>query len=138
MPRKACWFHFCQAAKKRASSYSAFVHEIKHKTDVRDAYYKLMALPLLPPGMITSSFQFVKSQLVDVPSAKESLAYFEKQWILKVNQFIESAITSLPHTNVNLLNYRYIRKDPKTSQSSNSPLGLHVHWRLSMASWEKE
>lgn len=79
-----CWFHFCQAAKRKCSKFPSFVNDIKNNENIKKAYYKLLALPLLPPNHIVSCFQMVKSELTDVKSAKKFLDYFDKQWLKQV------------------------------------------------------
>lgn len=83
-----CWFHFCQAAKRKASQLMNLVHHMKSNANIRNAYYKLLALPLLPASEIIACFQMIKSQVADEKVFKPFLRYFERQWIKKVISFI--------------------------------------------------
>lgn len=60
------------------------MHKLKSNETLKRAYFKLLALPLLPAEHIVSCFQMIKSELVDVQEAKKFLNYFEKQWLEKV------------------------------------------------------
>lgn len=84
MDQKTCWFHYCQAARRKCSSFPKLMHKLKSNETLKRAYFKLLALPLLPAEHIVSCFQMIKSELVDVQEAKKFLNYFEKQWLEKV------------------------------------------------------
>lgn len=84
MKTYTCWFHFCQAAKRKASQLMNIFHDVKTNANIRSAYYKLLCLPLLPPAEIIPCFQMVKSQVADEKVFKPFLKYFERQWIKKV------------------------------------------------------
>lgn len=79
-----CWFHFCQAAKRKASQLQNFSNAVKTNEEIKSAYYKLLALPLLPANDIIPTFQVVKSQVTGLPVVKDFFNYFEKQWLKKV------------------------------------------------------
>lgn len=80
-----CWFHFCQAAKRKASQISPFTNAMKKNDILKDAYYKMLALPLLPEENIVQCFQIIKSQIADVKVVKPFIKYYENQWIKKVS-----------------------------------------------------
>lgn len=80
-----CWFHFCQAAKRRARKLPNFVNAVATNEEARSAYYKLLALPLLPAKDIIPTFGLVKTQVEQNKAVTEFFNYFEKQWIIKVN-----------------------------------------------------
>lgn len=82
-----CWFHFCQAAKRKASQFPNLVNAIQTNTEIKNAYYKCLSLPLLPPAEIISCFQMIKSQVADHQVIKPFINYFERQWIKKVGFF---------------------------------------------------
>lgn len=101
----SCWFHYCQAARKKCSKFPKLVKSLKSNEILKRAYYKLLALPLLPAADILACFQMVKSEFVDVPDAMMFLKYFEKQWLEKVITIImNTAIipTSLSSNHVTL------------------------------------
>lgn len=80
----SCWFHFCQAAKKKASQMPQLMNVIKTNELVKNGYYKLLALPLLPSSDIVPCFHAIKSTVSDVEAMKQYLNYFNKQWIVQV------------------------------------------------------
>lgn len=80
-----CWFHFCQAAKRKASQLMHFMAQLKINENIKNAYYKLLCLPLLPASEILSCFQIIKSQVTDEKVFKPFLKYFETQWMQKVS-----------------------------------------------------
>lgn len=81
-----CWFHFCQAMKKRASQCNNMISYIKSNPDATEIYYKIMALPLLPPDMIASQFHALKARAITNHKAafQTFIRYFEEQWLNKV------------------------------------------------------
>lgn len=82
----ACHFHFCQAAKRRASQIDGFVNFIRSNTEAASIYYRLMALPLLPSSYIRDSFNELKDEAyaLNRNRFKKYLTYFKNQWINKV------------------------------------------------------
>lgn len=80
-----CWFHFCQAVKRKASQLMHLMAQLKINENIKNAYYKLLCLPLLPASEILACFQMIKSQVADEKVFKPFLRYFETQWIKKVN-----------------------------------------------------
>lgn len=80
-----CWFHFCQAVKKKSSQVAHFRDAIKKDKAARTIYYKLLALPLLPASEIKDAFFALKHHAITLyPVYTDFLKYYEKQWILKV------------------------------------------------------
>lgn len=80
-----CWFHFCQACKRNA-------HKLGMKTMLqknqhgRNAYYELLALPLLPAGEIVNAFETIQSRInaQKVPNFKRFLNHYRNQWLTRV------------------------------------------------------
>lgn len=87
LKQHTCWFHFCQAAKRKAAQIPHLMQAIKSNENVKNAYYKLLSLPLLPPHEILSCFQIIKSQVADEKAIKKFLNYYEAQWLKKVGSF---------------------------------------------------
>lgn len=81
-----CWFHFCQAARRKASQTTNFISYLIYHKDARQIYCKLLALPLLPANEIIESFDRLKVHaLTTFPGIfVEFLTYYERQWIFKV------------------------------------------------------
>lgn len=85
----ACWFHFTQAAKKRAMQTPQLYPYLYLHKDAREIYYKLLSLPLLHPRDIIPEFQKLKVIALAKHRAvfAEFIKYFERQWILKVSDY---------------------------------------------------
>lgn len=82
-----CWFHFTQAAKKRAMQTPQLIPYIRQNKEAEEIYYKLLSLPLLPADQIKKEFLKLK---VIVNARHRSifsdfLVYYENQWIHKVH-----------------------------------------------------
>lgn len=81
-----CWFHFTQAAKKRAMQTPQLIPYLLQHQSAREIYYKLLSLPLLPPSDILK--QFKKLKVFSLANHKTVFAdfikYYENQWIKKV------------------------------------------------------
>lgn len=81
-----CWFHFCQAAKKRAAQTPQLIPFIHNNVEAAEIYYKLLSLPLLPAHHIKNEFQKLKF----IARAKyravfaDFVSYYERQWINRV------------------------------------------------------
>lgn len=52
----SCWFHFCQACKRRAASIDSFFEVTRRDPALCRIYYKLLCLPLLPSNDINGEF----------------------------------------------------------------------------------
>lgn len=81
-----CWFHFTQAAKKRAMQTPQLIPYLLQNTKAREIYYKLLSLPLLPPKDIIPQFQRLKVLALAKNKSvfADFIKYYEKQWIKKV------------------------------------------------------
>lgn len=81
-----CWFHFTQAAKKRAMQTPQLIPYLLQNKDAREVYYKLLSLPLLPAKDIVRIFRELK--VLALAYNRELFAdfikYYEGQWIKKV------------------------------------------------------
>lgn len=86
---KTCWFHFVQAAKKRASQTPLLLPYLFQNAEARSIYYKLLSLPLLPPDCIEEEFK--KLKVLALANHRmyfaDFIKYFEQQWIIKVSYF---------------------------------------------------
>lgn len=87
---RLCWFHFTQAAKKRAMQTAQFYPYIRKNREAEMIYYKLLSLPLLPAHLILAEF----SKLKVIARARhraiftDFLAYYENQWLKKVSESV--------------------------------------------------
>lgn len=85
-----CWFHLCQAAKRKAHQLPHFVNSIKTNPHIKEIYYKLLSLPLLPRQDITEQFYTLKQSALEIDknASRQFLKYFEEHWIKKVVIFL--------------------------------------------------
>lgn len=85
----SCWFHFTQAAKKRAMQSPQLIPYLLQCEEARAIYYKLLSLPLLPAHSIVDEFK--KLKIIALANHRKYFAdfinYYEKQWIKKVRYF---------------------------------------------------
>lgn len=81
-----CWFHFTQAAKKRAMQTPQLIPYIRQNREAEEIYYKLLSLPLLPAHHIKNEFQRLKviARARHRTVFADFLNYYEQQWIIKV------------------------------------------------------
>lgn len=83
---KSCWFHFTQAAKKRAMQSPQLIPYLLKTEEAREIYYKLLSLPLLPAANILDEFK--KSKILALANHRKHFSdfikYYENQWIRKV------------------------------------------------------
>lgn len=86
----ACHFHFCQAAKKKATQTEGFIELIRKNKEAESIYYRLFCLPLLPAAFIKNAFESLQTEADALKKRpmKKFLAYFRKQWMDKVNKCI--------------------------------------------------
>lgn len=82
----SCYFHYCQAVKKRAFQTDGFVKLISSNMNAKSVYYRLMCLPLLPSEHIDQAFIDLKQEAdkIDKHGFHSFLKYFKAQWIKKV------------------------------------------------------
>lgn len=81
-----CWFHFTQAAKKRAMQTPQLIPYIRKNREAEEIYYKLLSLPLLPARYIQTEFTKLKviARARHRAVFSDFLAYYEKQWLSNV------------------------------------------------------
>lgn len=82
----ACWFHYCQAIKRNLMKFPKIIETILKDDNAKRLYYMLICLPLLPAENILKEFDSIKQRLVEIYPLMfdKFLAYFEKQWLIKV------------------------------------------------------
>lgn len=79
-----CWFHFTQAAKKRAMQTPQLIPHLRRNPAGKEIYYKLLSLPLLPADKIINEFKTLKTlALANNQVFDKFIAYYEKQWVKK-------------------------------------------------------
>lgn len=86
----SCWFHFTQAAKKRAMQSPQLIPYLLRNKEAREIYVKLLSLPLLPWYDIDEEFK--KLKIVALANHRnfylDFINYYERQWIKKVKNTI--------------------------------------------------
>lgn len=103
-----CWFHFCQALRRKASKISGFLRYIKNHDDARKVYHKLMCLPLMRSDSISAAFELLKKEACTIskPMFNAFLSYIEQQWIQRegpqsISVFMEPERTNNPMESYN-------------------------------------
>lgn len=81
-----CWFHFTQAAKKRAMQTPQLIPYLLQNQNAREIYYKLLSLPLLQAKDIDPQFRKLKTLALanNRDTFLDFIQYFENQWIKRV------------------------------------------------------
>lgn len=89
-----CWFHYCQAVKKRASQLPEFLMTARADPSTIKAYYEIMCLPLLPAEVMEDAFREIKLEALARHGLlyQKFMNYIENQWILRVFIFIHSFV----------------------------------------------
>lgn len=84
--RNTCWFHLCQAVKRRIVKNSALSKLIQTNPEARDIYKKILSLPLLPPELIVDAFYKLKAIAMTKFAGRFNsfFVYYERQWLQKV------------------------------------------------------
>lgn len=81
----ACFFHFAQACRRKATKINGLIDLIKTNSSAHNIFYKLMYLALLPTNCIDRMFTHLMERAKEVNNAKlnEFMKYYRRQWILK-------------------------------------------------------
>lgn len=116
-----CWFHYCQALRKRiASEYQLFLL-IRTNEEARLLYRKCQCLALLPADKIRPAFyQLAFKAVQDFPQFLKFIEYFDKQWIrkekpesfsvfLQVREIFSSPIFFVPYISIYTYQIRFHR-----------------------------
>lgn len=80
----ACWFHYTQAVRRKASKMPNFFKEVAKDDYLNRTYHKFLALPLLPQHEIMNAYNMLKMAIQCRSSTnifEEFLQYFSKQWL---------------------------------------------------------
>lgn len=81
-----CWFHYCQALRRKSRSIADFLKKIKANDVAADIFKKYLALPLVPRESIVEAHRIIKSEAAafgDTFAVFE--AYFDLEWMRTVN-----------------------------------------------------
>ncbi|RNA00081.1 hypothetical protein BpHYR1_014867 [Brachionus plicatilis] len=79
---KGCWFHFCQAVKRKLFSFGLKAR-YNNNWDFRFWVRRFLILPLIPLDHLESAFEIIIDQMPnsDELSITKFVKYFIKQWI---------------------------------------------------------
>lgn len=85
--RFACYFHYCQAVKKRAYKTNGLSKLIFSNAAARLVYFRIMCLPLLPHHKITEMFAALKTEAYELNKTvfRPFIRYWERQWLQNVS-----------------------------------------------------
>lgn len=89
---KGCWFHFCQAVRRKASKIKQLSRFLQTSTEAKRIFQKILVLPLLKDVAIEEAFNICKMEAYANPlfaTTNENVfeplfKYFEVQWLKKV------------------------------------------------------
>lgn len=84
----ACWFHFCQALRRKCSKIPDFFKHVSSNEAADRLFHKFLALPLLPSDKIREGFAMLKLGLQCMEPREpyeKFLKYFETQWLKNVS-----------------------------------------------------
>lgn len=56
----SCWFHYCQAIRRKCSKLSGFFVKLQKEKSAEKLFLKFLALPLLPASKIKEAFKLLK------------------------------------------------------------------------------
>lgn len=60
-----CWFHFCQAVRRKATSLKGFLQKIRSNTNAQKLYRMFLCLPLMQKESILIAFDYLKVRAND-------------------------------------------------------------------------
>lgn len=82
----SCWFHFCQALRRKLSQMPALFEKVKSDETYRTIFHRFQCLPLLPLHYIEESFRSLSKATLKLN--KDLFApfvnYFNKEWMKTV------------------------------------------------------
>lgn len=83
-PLYGCWFHHCQALRRKVASNPKLFGLIRRDKNAREIYRTFQCLALLPADKIKSAFdQFAYKALEQFPEFVKFINYYDHQWITK-------------------------------------------------------
>lgn len=83
-PLLGCWFHHCQAIRRKVASIPTLFGLIKRDARAAEFYRLFQCLALLPASKIEPAFiQIAHSALQSFPEFASFIEYYENQWIKK-------------------------------------------------------
>lgn len=84
IPILGCWFHFCQALRRKMASMEHLLALIKDNPDAKNIFRKFQCLALLPNDKIKDAFVYLLREALEEKKIKEFapfISYFKKEWM---------------------------------------------------------
>lgn len=86
----ACWFHFCQALRRKCSKIPNFLPTVQKSPNALKILKKYFSLPLLPDTQILDAFDLPGNEVESLNSNERQvfkifLKYFKKKWLIRVS-----------------------------------------------------
>lgn len=99
--RLTCWFHFCQAVRRRATQTPHFIDLINSSAPAMLIYRQIMCLPLLRSDLIIDAFENLKLKALAINALKFKpfLDYIDNQWMKKEGPEVISVFKKTTRTN---------------------------------------
>lgn len=81
----SCWFHFCQAIKRKVSQTPRLFELIRRNTNAAFIYRQFQCLPLLPEKEIVTTFNKLRSiaENFNKKAFSSFVKYYKQQWLVK-------------------------------------------------------
>lgn len=80
-----CWFHYAQAIRRKIASLSELFELIRTNERIRNIYYKIICLPLLPHDKIQNAFNVLALEGLELTKTfTPFVKYFQNQWLNRV------------------------------------------------------
>lgn len=80
-----CWFHYAQAIRRKIASLSELFELVRTNDKIRNIYYKIICLALLPHDKIEKAFnELALEGLQLTKSFMPFVKYFQNQWLKRV------------------------------------------------------
>lgn len=87
---RGCWFHYCQAIRRKCAKINKFFNELDKYPDAKKIYHKFLALPLLPAMHITTAYEMLRmaAEKNHAKIFEAFLKYYGLQWLGRVSVFL--------------------------------------------------
>lgn len=83
-PLYCCWFHHCQAVRRKVASLPDLFALIRNDKKAREIYRQIQCLALLPHKQIKPAFEQIAFEAIQLyPAFGEFLKYYDRQWIVR-------------------------------------------------------
>lgn len=80
-----CWFHYCQAIRRKVSQMSGLFTKIRNDDEYKDIFRRFQCLPLLPLEHIEEAFLDLAKEALKLDSLFAPFVdYFHKEWMQTV------------------------------------------------------